>query len=137
MNIEAMKSLSVEISAVMPWITGITEHQQYKELVAIMDDLVEDYDANQVLIELLLPVLHRYEEESDHFKAFNEKIDAINSGVAVLRVLIDQYNLTLSDLPEIGDKSLVSQFLSGKRALTINHIKALSKRFGVPTHLFI
>ncbi|MDN5451459.1 MAG: helix-turn-helix domain-containing protein, partial [Enterobacterales bacterium] len=42
-----------------------------------------------------------------------------------------------SDLAsEIGSKSLVSMILSGKRSLTIEHIKALSKRFNVRPDLF-
>jgi HTH-type transcriptional regulator/antitoxin HigA len=32
--------------------------------------------------------------------------------------------------PQEGGKSLVSQILSGKRSLTLCHIRAISKRFG-------
>lgn len=52
-----MKSLSQQITQVMPWVQGITSDQQYDELLALMDELVEDYDANQLLIDLLFPVL--------------------------------------------------------------------------------
>ena len=44
--------------------------------------------------------------------------------------------LVTSDLPEIGSKSLVSKILNGHRRLTIDHIKALSNRFGIDPVLF-
>lgn len=48
---------------------------------------------------------------------------AMPGGIAVIRTLMDQYGLTLSDLPEIGSKSMVSRVLSGKRKLTLEHAK--------------
>jgi len=38
---------------------------------------------------------------------------------------------------EIGSNSLISQIFSGKRALTISHIKALAERFNVRADVFI
>ncbi|EIB8317073.1 type II toxin-antitoxin system antitoxin HigA, partial [Escherichia coli] len=56
---------------------------------------------------------------------------------AVIRTLMDQYGLTLSDLPEIGSKSMVSRVSSGKRKLTLEHAKKLATRFGISPALFI
>ncbi len=56
----------------------------------------------------------------------------------MLRVIFDQHELTLSDFrAEIGEKSTVSMILSGKRSLTLAHIKALSARFGISASMFI
>lgn len=137
MNIDAMKALSNEVASVMPWIHGIADHQQYEELIALMDKLVEDYEANETLIDMLFPVLHQYEEEAEHFRAFNERVDGIEPSVSMLRLIIDQHGLKLDELPEVGSKSLVSLILKGKRSLTIPAIRRLSRRFGVPTHMFI
>lgn len=138
LDVQAMKSLSQQITQVMPWVQGIDSDQQYDELLALMDELVEDYDANQVLIDLLFPVLQEYEESAERFKAFNQRIDALDPGVAMLWLLIDQHDLTQSEFQqEIGGKSLVSQILSGKRSLTLGHIRALSKRFGIPAAMFV
>ncbi|MDP2715783.1 type II toxin-antitoxin system HigA family antitoxin [Rheinheimera sp.] len=119
----------------MPWLQGINSDQQYDELLALMDELVEDYDANQLLIDLLFPVLQEYEETAERFKVFNQRIEDLEPGIAMLRLLIDQHGLTQSE--EIGGKSLVSQMLSGKRSLTLGHIRALSKRFGIPVAMFV
>ena len=59
------------------------------------------------------------------------------AGIAVIRTLMDQYGLTLSDLPEIGSKSMVSRVLNGQRKLTLEHAKKLAARFGISPALFI
>ena len=137
MNTEDIKALSYEIETVMPWITGIHSESEYNELIEFMDELVEDPEKNAVLIDLIFPVIERYEEQSERFSVFNQRIDSLDAGVAMLRVIIDQHHLTLSDFPEIGKKSLMSQILKGHRSLTLSHIKALSTRFGVPVEMFV
>jgi HTH-type transcriptional regulator/antitoxin HigA len=137
MNTDAMKALSYEIESVMPWIQGISSESQYNDLIELMDELVEEPDKHAVLIDLLFPVIERYEEEAEQFKSFNRRMDELDPGIAMLKVIIDQNGLTLSDFPEIGKKSLMSQILNGNRSLTLSHIKALSTRFGVPTSMFV
>ena len=56
--------------------------------------------------------------------------------LAVLRLLMAQHHLGTADLPEIGSKSMVSRVLSGERGLNKNHIRALSRRFGIDPGLF-
>ena len=50
----------------------------------------------------------------------------------VLRFMLDQHGLEQSDLAaEIGGQSVVSDILSGKRAINARQAKALAARFGV------
>lgn len=58
------------------------------------------------------------------------------SGIDVLRFLMEQHGLTRSELPEIGKQSVVSEILAGKRSLTVDHIRNISKRFGVSPNSF-
>ena len=51
--------------------------------------------------------------------------------LATLRRLMAQHRLRTADLPEIGSKSMVSRVLSGERGLNKNHIRGLSRRFGI------
>jgi HTH-type transcriptional regulator / antitoxin HigA len=81
-------------------------------LVDIVGDLIEDY-------------------ESEHYP-----LPAV-AGVEALRFLIDQHHLKQSDLPEIGSQGVVSEVLTGKRALNIRQIQALSKRFSVTAATFL
>jgi HTH-type transcriptional regulator/antitoxin HigA len=56
---------------------------------------------------------------------------------AVLRLLMDQHELSQSDLPEVGTQGVVSEVLSGKRDLNVRQIKLLSGRFNVPASVFL
>ncbi len=138
MNLHEMVTAANNAFIALPWIAGIQSRDQYDELMELADELVEDYEKNHTLIELLLPVIHKYEEEADEFKEFKKDIDAIDPAIAMLRVIIDQHQLTYSDFKnEIGGKSLVSMILNGERSLTLSHIKALSLRFGIDKAMFI
>lgn len=56
---------------------------------------------------------------------------------AMLRFLMQQHQLTQSNLPEIGTQGVVSEILSGKRELNLRQIKGLAERFDVPASTFI
>ncbi|SAF35157.1 putative DNA-binding protein [Enterobacter kobei] len=74
---------------------------------------------------MLTAKIDKYENESAEFAEFNARFASISSGVALLRTLMDQYQLTLSDFEnEIGKKSLVSRILNGQRTLTLDHMRA-------------
>jgi HTH-type transcriptional regulator/antitoxin HigA len=55
----------------------------------------------------------------------------------MVRYLMQQNALTQNDLPEIGNQSAVSQFLSGKRGINARQIAALSARFRMSADAFI
>lgn len=60
------------------------------------------------------------------------------SGIDVLRHLMEAHNMNQHDLvPIFGNKSTVSEVLSGKRQLALAHIKKLSQHFGVPADVFM
>ncbi|KIF44663.1 helix-turn-helix domain-containing protein [Vibrio owensii] len=138
MNIARMKALSNQMIEVMPWINGIETSDEYEQLISLMDELVEDYENNHVIIDLLSPVIEKYETEADEFKEFNYIIDNLEPGLAMLKVIIDQNDMKLSDFKnEIGAKSTVSMILNGSRSLTLRHIRALSERFNIPPYMFV
>ena len=53
-----------------------------------------------------------------------------------LKALMMNHNLTGSDLPEVGDKTMVSKVLNEKRPLTRPAIERLAKRFGIRPAMF-
>jgi len=59
------------------------------------------------------------------------------TGMDVLRFLMEQHGLRQSDLPEIGSQGVVSEILSGRRALNTRQIKALAARFGTNPAVFL
>lgn len=118
------------------FICRINNDHEYETALALMDELIEDYDNNRPLIEILSKSIERWENESKQFQSFNLRIKKMDDGVAVLRLLMDQHHLGVADLPEIGSKSLVSKILNHQRQLTVKHIRALSMRFGVDPEIF-
>lgn len=119
------------------FISHIHNKKEYEEALALMEELIEDYDYNQPLIEILSISIERWENQASEFSDFNKRIRQLSSGYAILKVLMDQYDLGVSDFPEIGSKSLVSKIINNERRLTVDHIKALSKRFKINPGLFI
>ncbi|WP_277973446.1 helix-turn-helix domain-containing protein [Pantoea agglomerans] len=131
--IEATKQLV----AAVPLLGGSGSEKDYRDALALVDFLI-DHDDENPLIDFLATKIADYEDNSERFAEFNKSVDEMPVGVALLRTLIDQHQLTYSDLKEeIGSKSLVSQILSGQRSLTISHIKALSDRFAVKPQWFL
>lgn len=129
--------LAGSIMSNVPLLAGIrnaTDHQQALEL---MEELLEDYDTNLVVIEALSNVIARYEKESLRFDMLNRRQIGLDPAVATLRVLMDQNGLNTTDFEaEIGKKSMVSQVLAGKKKLTREHITKLAQRFGVNPAVF-
>lgn len=89
------------------------------------------------MIDMVADAIEKYENRFEGVSIFLQEVEAGDPGVSTLRVLIDQHNLTYSDLKEeIGSKSLVSQILSGSKNLTRTHIANLTKRFSINPELF-
>ncbi len=104
-------------------------------LIDAADD-TED-DPRNDLISIISNAINEYESKLDDIIEFENASQSIDSGISMLRHLIDQYGLKMSDFADdIGSKSLVSLILSGKRGLTKEHIANLSKRFSVSPSLF-
>ncbi|MBE8735501.1 helix-turn-helix domain-containing protein [Aeromonas veronii] len=127
-----------ESLAQVPYIVHINNQNEYERALELMDKLVDNYDTNKQLIELLATSIERWENGTDEFADFNKALACVKPGIAVLKTLMSQYQLGVADLPELGTKSNVSKLLNaaeGKK-LTRQHIEALSKRFAVSPALF-
>ncbi len=125
-----------KLTAVAPFLAGIQNEEQYTQALELVDHLLLN-DPENPLLDLVCAKITAWEESAPEFAEFNAMAQAMPGGIAVIRTLMDQYGLTLSDLPEIGSKSMVSRVLSGKRKLTLEHAKKLATRFGISPALFI
>lgn len=133
---EAIEASRALVKAV-PLLGGSTSTADYNNALELVDYLLEHDDENP-LIDFLSTKIADYENQHSSFSQFNEQLESLPRGVEALRQLMKDQHLKQSDLrAEVGGKSLVSQILSGKRSLTVAHIRALAKRFNVPTSLFI
>lgn len=124
--------------AQVPYIAHINNQDDYERALELMDELIDDYETNKQLIQLLATSLERWEDGAVEFADFNKALAGVEPGIAVLKTLMIQHRLGVADLPELGSKSNVSKLLNtaeGKK-LTRQHIEALSKRFSVSPALF-
>ncbi len=86
--------------------------------------------AERRLAELLTLLIEDFEEKHYALKAC--------SPVDVLNELMSANNLKQKDLLDVfGTPSIVSEVLHGKRQLTTEHIRRLSRRFHVSPEVFI
>jgi HTH-type transcriptional regulator / antitoxin HigA len=92
---------------------GDDEDHELADLLALVGQLVEDYDQDQYAV----PDAPPHE---------------------VRRFLLDQHDLKQTDLAvDIGGQFVVSAILSGKREINARQAKALAVRFGVSASAFI
>lgn len=115
---------------------NVYEHD-YHDALALVEHLLET-DENNVLVDILCQKITAYESTMPKVIAMNERLATVDSGTSMLRLLIDQHSLTLSDFEnEIGKKAMVSLILNGKRQLSLDHIHKLAARFNISPALFV
>ncbi|MGT3172755.1 helix-turn-helix domain-containing protein [Yersinia enterocolitica] len=132
----ALNATAALINAV-PLLGGSHSREDYEQALEMVERLIDTDDENP-LIDLLAKKIADYENAAPEFEAFNARIAALPQELAMLRVIMDQHGLNQSSFKEeIGARSLVSMILKGERKLTLEHMKALSKRFGLPVSAFI
>lgn len=122
-------------------ILFIRDEEHYHVALEILERLLTDVqdqenDKLNGLIDIISHAIETYEHRHPKLSNFLNQLDQNPHDVSLLRLLMDQHNLGVADLPEIGDKSLISKILSGERNLTKNHIKKLSERFSIDPGLF-
>ena len=112
---------------------SIRTEKDYDRAVTILNRLLDEVGDDEKhplfdFVEVLGTMIESYEE--DHVKIPDVP------GREVLKFLIEQHDLKQSDLPEVGNQSVVSQVLRGKRELNTHQIKALGARFNVSPAVF-
>jgi HTH-type transcriptional regulator/antitoxin HigA len=132
------ENLIQALNMAFPLAREIQTPEEHEQALAQIEDLLEDYATNQIVIEALSKAIEQYESTASEFKAFNRRQEHVDSAVAMLRLLMEQHDLNTTDFEaEIGKKSLVSQILNGHKQLTRRHIENLAKRFNIsPAQFF-
>ncbi|EIP3952767.1 helix-turn-helix domain-containing protein [Salmonella enterica] len=133
---EAIKAAN-DLAVIVPFLGATASRSDYDEALKLVEYLLEN-EPDSPLVDMLISKIEVYEDNSPEFEEFNTRISAGKGGVSMLRVLMEQHGLNQSDFEnEIGKRSLVSRILSGERALTLDHMRALAARFGIPVSVFV
>lgn len=115
-------------------IGPIRDEAHYERIKALADSLVDGGMAGEGaplegLFVILCDLMEVYERT--HYPA--PRVEPRE----MLRYLMEQHGLNQSDLQEIGNQSVVSLVLAGKRRLNARQIARLSARFNVPADVFL
>ncbi|EKR63332.1 MULTISPECIES: type II toxin-antitoxin system HigA family antitoxin [Leptospira] len=130
-ELEKVKNVWSEIKEV---ISYPRTQKQYKKLVEILDNLIDEVGNNEKhslapLMETIGNIIESY--EFDHF------IEIESDPIEILKSLMEEHGLSQKDMKELGSQGVVSEILNGKRELNVRQIKVLSKRFNVSPAVFI
>ena len=131
MNLEQISQSWLKIAPLLIPISSEDECDRREEQIRKLIKLNKDKKDPQIsyLIQCMALTIEDYEKKQFPL----EKPTAIE----VLKYLMTEHGLNESDLPEIGNQSLVSNLLTGKEELNLTMIKILAKRFGVSATTFL
>ena len=112
----------------------IRNESDYDEAIEHLNELIDEVGVNEEhplydLLDTLGTVIHAYEEEHHTIP----DCDAVE----MLQFLMEEYELGVADLPELGEPDSVSNVLERKRELTVQNIRDLANRFQVSPAVFV
>ena len=113
---------------------SIRNESEYDRAIERLNALIDEVgtDEDNPLYELLDTlgiVIHTYEEKYYPIPDSN--------GVEMMHFLMEEHQLGLADLPEIGTPEMILAILNGQQDLTVKQLKSLSTRFQVSPAIFI
>ena len=127
------EDIQVHWQAVSPLLT-IRDESDYDEAIEHLNQLVDEVGVDEQhplydLLDTLGTIIHAY-EEGHH--AISE-CDAVE----MLQYFMEEHELGIADLPEIGNPEFVSNILERKQELTVRDVHALADRFQVSPAVFV
>ena len=113
---------------------SIRDENEYDKAIAALNTLIDEVGTDEQhplyeLLDTLGTVIHAYEEKHHPIPEC--------SGIEVLKLLMEEHQLELTDLPELGPPDIILEILKGKRDLTVTHIRTLAERFQISPAVFV
>lgn len=82
MNFAPIKEQARSLFANAHFLVEITSEHDYQQALALMDELIDEYDQYQSVIGLLSASIERWEDQVPEFAAFNQRIAALDTDIA-------------------------------------------------------
>lgn len=113
---------------------SISSDEEYDKAVEFLNSLLDEIGIDERhplygLLDTLGTVIHAYEEKNYPMPD--------SDSIEMLCFFMDEHGLTPSDFPEIGSEKTVSDIISGRKELSVKHIRELAERFHVSPAIFI
>lgn len=115
-------------------VMAVKSEEDYRRARATIDALVDEIgeDESHPLAELL----DLLASQTEAWEAHRLPLPRAEPR-EVLRLLMQQHELRQDDLADCAPQSRISEILNGRRAISKNVAKALSRRFWVPVGVFL
>lgn len=131
---EALERAVQHWNMVSPVIDTPKNQEDYETLLVNLKDamtLVENRPNSPLasLIKAMTRAAKEYES--------TQILEQQGGALLALRYLIKLHGIKQSELKEVGSQGVVSEILSGKRTLTLRHVRELAKKFNVSPNVFI
>lgn len=84
MNFAAVKDKAKALFEEASFISEIRDDADYEKALALMDELIEDYDENRALIIVLAKSIEAWENTAPEFVEFNQRIAQLGHGSTAL-----------------------------------------------------
>ncbi len=125
----------IEFNAVVGGIRPASSELEYQHLIALMQDLTDQYNPDDARVMALFDILAQYIRQ---YEDANHRLPT-GSPSDVLRHLMTAHNVSQSDLEreKIASQGQLSNVLSQRRAISIELAKRLADRFHVPLESFL
>jgi len=131
---EALEKAVQHWSLVAPIIDTPQTTEDYELLLSNIRDAIEMVEnrPNSPLSGLIRAMTRAAKEYENSIL-----VEQHGGALDALKYLIRLHEIKQSELREIGSQGVVSEVLSGKRSLTLRHVRELAKRFKVSPSVFI
>lgn len=135
-----LRELASQFESKYSFVTRITSPQDYSRATAMLDELTGGRELGpneEALLDELTSAVADYENTSDQFAEFNSQWEKKLTPIELLKALMEAGNLKGHELPEIGDKTVVSKVLSGRRKISHKMAVELGQRFSMAPEAFL
>lgn len=135
-----LRELASQFESKYSFVSRITSPQDYSRAIAMLDELTGGRELGpneEALLDELTSAINDYENTSEQFADFNSRWEKELTPIELLKALMETNNIKGHELPEIGDKTVVSKVLSGRRKISHKMAIALGQRFSMAPEAFL
>jgi HTH-type transcriptional regulator / antitoxin HigA len=127
------EDVRVSWSVIRP-LFSIRNDSDYDRAIERLNTMVDEVGTDEQnplyeLLDTLGIVIHTYEDK------YYQIPDS--DGSEMMQFLMEEHQLELADLAEVGTPEMILAIINGQQDLTVKQIKSLSRRFQVSPAIFI
>lgn len=93
LTIKQIQGMANQIVDSLPILREISTPQEHMQALGLIEEFIDDYDRNLLLIESLTASIKHYEDETHEFKEFNKSVAKFDPPASLISALFSQHRL--------------------------------------------